>query len=153
MDKPRSRISKTLNQHHITSLKHPLREAIVILISLTLWVYVSLSVLILLTVLFSQTHLIPKSLASYLAFNHIDVLYWSNRLIIIAGFVFVGLFMWSFYNRYRYSKYKRRVYPLDSDDLDILNLKRIDPALMPALKSERQLIFSHNPVHSKHNKR
>jgi poly-beta-1,6-N-acetyl-D-glucosamine biosynthesis protein PgaD len=152
MDKSRSRISQDLNRHHTTSLKHPLREAIMILLSLVLWVYVLVALMILLTSIFGFKLLVPTWFQTYLVFDQSDVLFWAFRLVALAGLIFVLFFLWSFYNLKRYGAYHRRVYPQPSDDLDILALHRIDPSMMSALKSERHLIFSHNPVHAKKTK-
>lgn len=152
MDKSRSRISKDLNHHHTTSLKHPLREAIMILLSLALWIYVLIAFMILLTSILGISLLVPNWFQVYLVFDQGDVLFWLLRLIGLAVLIFVTLFLWSFYNRKRYGTYHRRVYPHPSDDLDILALHRVDASMMSALKSERHLIFSHNPVHAKKTK-
>lgn len=152
MDKSRSRISKDLNHHHTTSLKHPLREAIMILLSLALWLYVLVAFLILLTSILGISLLVPNWFQVYLVFDQADVLYWFFRLMGLALFIFVSLFLWSFYNLKRYGTYHRRVYPKLSDDLDIIKLNRLDASMMSALKSERHLIFSHNPVHAKKTK-
>lgn len=152
MDKSRSRISQDLNHHHTRSLKHPLREAFMILLSLGLWIYVFLAFAILLMSILDSELLLPKWLQTYLVFDQADVLYWLFRLMGLALLIFVSLFFWSFYNLKRYGTYHRRVYPKLSDDLDIIKLNRLDPSMMTALKTERHLIFSHNPVHGERTK-
>lgn len=150
MDQSRSRLSKKLNhKHHISSHKHPFRELLLVVMGLCLWVYILSAFYVLIDALFALNHPYPMLFDPWLKFTQRDISTWVLRLIVIALVEFFLLYHWSFYNRKRYGKLHRRIYPSESDVLEILDLNRLDPTLINHLRGEKHLIFAHNPVRPK----
>lgn len=148
MDKPGPRnTQKQLNQSFIVkSKKIWWREVIVGILTLLVWFYCLTVIYFFIDAMFSLNHEYPLLFKIVFKMTDIDIKDFFKITGTLFAFIYLLLFIWSYYNRKRYGNLTRRKYPGLTTKEDLMNLNIIDEITYERLQKERVIILETNPI-------
>ena len=150
MEFTRQRKQKPSLDHNavfIVSSNQPLiNKIIAVLINVMMWTYMVLVYAFFISALFNTDLWITKNLKVSFSLSNAEIRNFTLWTFVLFLFFLVVLLSWRTYNKRRFGSLKRRVYPSDTTNEDMLALKLISEASMIVLKGSKVVIFEKNPV-------
>jgi hypothetical protein len=148
MEQSRPRVSQIERnkQFIVKSKRHLGRDLSVILFSMIVWIYVIIVLYFFLDVILGLDHQIPMFFKSLFKTTNDDVRWFLVMVLLGFGVIYVLLFGWSKYNKLKYGPLRRRTYPKDANDTDLINLGMIDYDLFIQLQNTKDITLEKNPM-------
>ena len=123
-----------------------IREAVVGLFTMLVWVYCLNVVYFFVDALFSLNHEFPALFKTIFKMTNNDIWDIIKIGIILLISIYILLTVWGNYNKKKYGSLRRRKYPTPTTEEDLMNLNLIDEITYEELQNERVIVLEKNPV-------
>lgn len=123
-----------------------LREVVVGLFTLLVWVYCLTVVYFFVDALFSLNHEFPALFKTIFKMTNNDIWGIIKIGVVLLISFYILLIVWGNYNKKKYGSLRRRKYPAPTTEEDLMNLNIIDEISYEELQNERVIVFEKNPI-------
>ena len=146
ISRQRGKKSSVNSKYIIHSQRHILKEALVYLVDLIMWLYIIIVMSVFISAIIDTNTEELRVLKAILKVTNEDL----NQFILVSLAWFVAsmtvLSMWKFYNFKRYGKLHRRKEPMPTTQQEMLELGLIDPEVYKQLQNNRVIALETNPI-------
>ena len=125
------------------------RELVIVLLTIVAWLYCLAVIYFFVDSLLGLNHWIPGLVREYFQTDSGDVRTFVFFIGLLYVLIFVLLLAWSIYNKKKFGLLRRRKYPTDTTDQDILALGMIDEDVFEKIKTAKRAQFQNNPIQRK----
>lgn len=125
------------------------REVIIVILTAVAWLYCLGVIYFFVDSLFGLDHRIPRLIRGYFQTDSDDVRKFVFFVALMYVLIFMMLLTWSIYNKRKFGGLKRRKYPPQTTDQEILALGMMDKDVFEKIKTAKRTQFQNNPIRRK----
>lgn len=147
--KSKQSVNSTLPKkpNYIVKSKQPLfNRVLALLINILMWAYTLTVIYFFIGSLFNSDNWLTRQLKMNFRITNTAIrsfMFWTFVLFLCF---FGGLLLWRHYNKRKFGSLKRRIYPGNTTQEDLMGLDLVDVSTYLLLQSEKVIIFETNPI-------
>ncbi|GAA0083741.1 hypothetical protein UT300007_01800 [Clostridium sp. CTA-7] len=135
-----------MNNFIIKSKQNPFKKLLTIILTLVMWIYSIVVFYFFISAVFNENDKYISAVKEALKMTNNDINMFLIIVFLLLIMSFLILIIWRTYNKKKFGKLNRRVYPKNTTKEEMLSLNLISEKNFNKLQEHGVLIFEENPI-------
>ncbi len=135
-----------MNNFIIKSKQNPFKKLLTIILTLVMWIYSIVVFYFFISAVFNENDKYISAVKEALKMTNNDINMFLIIVFLLLVMSFLILIIWRTYNKKKFGKLNRRVYPKNTTKEEMLSLNLISEKNFNKLQEHGVLIFEENPI-------
>jgi poly-beta-1,6-N-acetyl-D-glucosamine synthesis protein len=135
-----------MNNFIIKSKQNPFKKLLTIILTLVMWIYSIVVFYFFISAVFNENDKYISAVKEALKMTNNDINMFLIIVFLLLIMSFLILLIWRTYNKKKFGKLNRRVYPKNTTKEEMLSLNLISEENFNKLQEQGVLIFEENPI-------